>query len=97
MDQNLAPDQERYLRAKQRVELLRGFYGHLLVYLLVNVGLAVYNVATSPQDLWFALTTAGWGIGIVAHVAYVWGSGRFLGATWEARKISEEMERDGRR
>lgn len=97
MGQNLAPDQERYQRAKQRVEMLRGFYGHLLVYVLVNVGLAAYSLATSPQDLWFVLTTAGWGIGIAVHGAYVWGSGRFLGAGWEARKIREEMERDGRR
>ncbi len=94
MDQNIAPDQDRYERARQQVERLRGFYGHLLVYVLVNVGLAAYNLATSPQDFWFALTTAGWGIGLVAHGAYAWSSGRFLGAGWETRKIREEMERD---
>jgi 2TM domain-containing protein len=96
MDQS-APDQDRYERAKRRVEMLRGFYGHLLVYVLVNVGLAAYNLATSPQNLWFVLTTAGWAIGIVAHGAYVWSSGRFLGAGWEARMIREEMERDAYR
>ena len=56
MIQNDTPDQERYERAKQRVELLRGFYSHALVFILVNVGLAGYNLATSPDRLWFVST-----------------------------------------
>lgn len=80
MIQNDTPDQDRYDRAKQRVELVRGFYGHALVFILVNIGLAGYNVATSPDRLWFVYTLGGWGIGLIAHGAYVMGSGRFLGA-----------------
>jgi 2TM domain-containing protein len=97
MIQNAASDQERYERAKQRVEVLRGFYGHALVFVLVNIGLAAYNVATTPDRLWFVLTVAGWGIGLFAHAAYVFGSGRFFGAGWQERKIREEMDRDQRR
>ena len=92
-----SPDQERYARAKQRVELLRGFYGHALVFVLVNLGLAAYNVALDPDRLWFVFTLAGWGIGLIAHGAYVMGSGRFLGPAWEERKIREVMLRDERR
>jgi hypothetical protein len=95
--QTTSSDQERYARAKQRVELLRGFYGHALVFILVNLGLAVYNVAASPDRLWFIFTLAGWGIGLVAHGAYVMGSGRFLGPDWEERKIREVMLREERR
>lgn len=94
MIQNGTPDRERYERAKRRVEILRGFYAHAIVFVLVNLGLALYNVATSPDRLWFVLTVAGWGIGLVAHAAYVFGSGRFLGAGWQERKIREEMERE---
>lgn len=97
MIQKSTPDQERYDRAKEWVELLRGFYGHALVFVLVNIGLAGYNVATSPDRLWFIYTLGGWGIGLIAHGFYVMGSGRFLGATWQERKIREEMERDDRR
>ena len=96
MIQNGPTDQGRYDRAKQRVALLRGFYGHAVVFVLVNIGLAVYNVATSPDRLWFIYTVAGWGIGLIAHGAYVMGSGRFLGAAWQARKIHEEMDREQR-
>ena len=97
MIQNSTPDQERYDQAKQRVELLRGFYSHALVFVLVNIGLVAYNVATSPDRLWFIYTFVGWGIGLIAHGAYVMGSGRFLGAAWQERKIREEMEREQRR
>jgi hypothetical protein len=94
MIQNATPDQDRYDRAKQRVEILRGFYGHALVFVLVNLGLGAYNIATSPDNLWFIYSVAGWGIGLVAHGAYVFGSDRFLGAAWQERKIREEMDRE---
>ena len=91
-----ATEQDRYERAKQRVALLRGFYAHAFVFILVNVGLAGYNLATTPDRLWFVLTVAGWGIGLLAHGAYVMGSDRFFGPAWEERKIREEMTRDRR-
>ena len=97
MTDSNAPDRERYERARQRVEQLRGLYGHVLVYVLVNFGLAAYNVVTTPDQLWFVFTLAGWGIGLAAHGAYVMGSGRFLGPDWEERKIREEMDRERRR
>jgi len=97
MTQNENPDSARYQRAKERVDTLRGFYGHALVFVLVNLGLAAYNIALTPDRLWFIFTVAGWGIGLVAHGAYALSSGRFFGAEWEARKIREEMERDQRR
>lgn len=94
---NISPERERYERAKQRVELVRGFYGHALVFILVNSGLAAYNIALSPDRLWFIYTVAGWGIGLVAHGVYVMGSSRFLGPEWQERKIRDEMEREQRR
>ena len=90
------PDQERYERAKQRVEVLRGFYGHAIVFVLVNLGLAAYNLALSPDRIWFIYPLAGWGIGLAAHGAYAMGSGRFLGPAWQERRIREEMDREQR-
>jgi 2TM domain-containing protein len=93
---NGTPDQERYERARQRVDLVRGLYVHAIVFVVVNLGLAGYNVATSPDRLWFIFTVAGWGIGLAAHGAYVVGSDRFLGAAWQERKIREELDRQER-
>ncbi len=97
MIENGATDRDRYERARQRVEVLRGFYGHVIVFVIVNLGLAVYNLATTPDDLWFIYSVAGWGIGLVAHGAYAMGSGRFLGDEWQERKIRETLEREQRR
>lgn len=94
MIQNGTTDQERYERARQRVEILRGFYGHAVVFVIVNLGLAAYNLTLDPDRLWFIYSFAGWGIGLVAHGAYALGSGRFLGEAWQERKIREEMDRE---
>ena len=97
MNHNETNDQARYERAKQRVEVIRGFYVHAIVFVIVNLGLAVYNLATTPDRIWFIYVLGGWGIGLIAHGAYALGSGRFLGEAWQERKIREEMDREGRR
>ena len=86
-------DQVRYEQAKKRVRQIEGFYVHLAVYVLVNAFLLVINLVASPNSLWFYWPLLGWGIGIVAHAASVFGSGRFWGRDWEERKIKELMDK----
>jgi hypothetical protein len=88
-------DRDRYERAKKRVEEIKGFYVHLTVYLLVNAGLLILNLLTSPGEYWFRWPLFGWGIGLVVHGLSVFAFGRFLGPQWEERKIREIMGRDG--
>jgi hypothetical protein len=83
---------ERYERAHQRVEALRGFYMHLVVFVVVNAGLFVLDMLSSGGT-WFFWPLLGWGIGLVIHAVSVFARGPF-GADWEARKIRELMERD---
>ncbi len=87
-------EQARYERARKRVEELREFYQHLIVYLAVNAFLVVINLLTSPEHLWFYWPLFGWGIGLAIHGATVFGSNRFWGSRWEERKIKELMEKD---
>lgn len=87
-------DEARYERAKKRVEDIKGFYSHLVVYVLVNAALLVLNLLTSPGGLWFQWPLFFWGIGIVAHAASVFGPKWFLGAEWERRKIEELMDKE---
>ena len=89
-------DQASYDAARKRVRQLKGFYVHLTVYVFVNALLLVINLVTSPGALWFYWPLLGWGIGIVAHAASVFGTGRFLGKEWEERKIKELMEKQKR-
>jgi hypothetical protein len=87
-------EQTRYQEAKRRVEEIKGFYFHLLSYLLVNAVLVVINLLTSPEYLWFIWPVIGWGIGLIIHGFSVFGS--LWGKSWEERKIKEIMEREKR-
>ena len=90
-------ESERYEAAKERVEEIKGFYVHLFIYVVVNIGLILIDVLTSPYNLWFYWPLLGWGIGIVAHATSVFGIKGILGKDWEERKIKELMERDKKR
>ncbi len=51
--ENNYQEEERYFKAKKRVEEIKGFYGNLISYVAVNAGLLVLNLVTSPKHLWF--------------------------------------------
>ena len=88
-------NEERYEKAKKRVEELKKFYGNLVSYALVNVALIIIDLVTSPGKLWFYWVTIFWGIGILFHASKVFVlKGRFLGEEWEERKIKEIMEKE---
>jgi hypothetical protein len=46
-------EEERWYQAKKKVEEIKGFYGHLTTYILVNTGFVVINLLTSPEEIWF--------------------------------------------
>lgn len=85
---------ESYIRAKRRVEEVRGFYSHLIAYIVVNVFLAIINLLTIPSFPWFLFVTVFWGIGLVSHGASVYLKQGFLSKEWEERKIKEYMEKE---
>lgn len=89
-------EQERYEKARKRVEEIKGFYSHLIVYVLVNCGLIALNLLTTPESRWFYWPLIGWGIGLIAHAASVFGFAGLFGPEWEQKKIREIMEKDKR-
>jgi len=62
------------------------------VYVIVNLGLFLINMTTSPENLWFIWPLMGWGIGIALHALRVFGG--TLGSNWEEKKIAEFMEKE---
>lgn len=90
-------EDERYQRAKKRVEELKSFYIHFFVYIVVNLGLFCINMLTSPGVLWFYWPLFGWGIGIIVHALVVFGFGGLFGKEWEERKIEEIIEKEKKR
>ncbi len=84
--------ENKYLRAKDRVERLKKFYGNLTSYVLVISGLAVVNYLTNEWVyMWFLWAAFGWGIGIVFHAIGTFNLNPFFGRDWEERKIKELM------
>ena len=90
-------EQARYEKAKKRVDDIKGFYSHLLVYIFVNLFLILLNLISSRGHYWFWWPLMGWGIGLVAHGVSVFGIRGMFGPEWEERKIREIMEKDERR
>jgi len=87
-------EDERYEKAKKRVEEIKSFYTHLFVYIVVNLGLFLLDVLTSPGKLWFYWVLIGWGIGLAIHGLNVFGAQKLLGEDWEEKKIKEIMEKE---
>ena len=83
----------RYREARRYACKVRGFYTHLLIYILVNAGLAALNYIGTPHRIWWMWSTFGWGIGLLAHALSVFAFGGWLGGRWEERKIREYLAR----
>jgi len=94
MMENKYQEEERYIKAKKRVEEIKGFYGNLIAYIIVNIGLLVINLLTSPNYLWFFWPMLGWGIGVVFHGMKVFNYMPFIGKDWEEKKIKEFMDKE---
>ena len=92
-------DEIKYQQASKRVKRIKGFYSHLMIYLVINSGLliAVYSSSIANENFWSWQTFSTvlcWGIGLVAHGLSVFLPGTLLGKNWEQNKINELMERE---
>jgi len=92
--ENQYSEEDRYREARKRVEELKGFYGNLISYIVVNSFLLVINLVTSPAYLWFFWPLLGWGIGVLFHGLKVFNYVPFFGKDWEERKIKELIEKE---
>jgi hypothetical protein len=76
---------------RRQVHGLRNFYNHLVVFAVINSGLAAINLIVSPDRLWFYWPLLGWGVWLVLHAFATFARGRWLGAEWEERKVRQLM------
>ncbi|OIQ17266.1 MAG: hypothetical protein BM557_08615 [Flavobacterium sp. MedPE-SWcel] len=100
--ENSFNEQLRYQRAKKRVRSIRGFFIHLMVFILVNAFLLFLKwVKLDEGQSLFTFnnlsTVFFWGFGVLFHAIGVFGTKVFLGSDWEERKIKEMMEQEERK
>lgn len=87
--------ENRYIKAKERVEELKKFYANLWSYILVISALGLINYLTNEwRYMWFLWAAFGWGIGVLFHAINTFRLNPFFGKDWEERKIREFMEED---
>ena len=98
MERNIQ-DEIRYQEALKRVKKIKGFYTHLIVYIVINIFIIIVNI----QDLkvgesYFRkenfFTAFLWGIGLLIHALSTFLPTWFLGNNWEEKKIQEIMDKE---
>lgn len=92
MDSN--SDFEKYQKAKKQVEEIKGFYVHLLVYVVVMCVLVFINLKYTPEHLWFVYSMLGWGLGLFFHAVKVFNWFPFMSKNWEEKKLQQYMDEE---
>lgn len=89
----------KYLKAKHRVEKVKGFYYHLATYLIINLVITGFKVS-NDLDRWDNFINELLSINVLS-VWTIWGlilALHFISlvfvSSWEARKIEEFMAED---
>ncbi len=85
---------DSYLRARNHVEELKGFYYNLVSYIFVIPFLIFINYKTSWGFQWFWFPMFGWGFGLAIHAIRVFVHNGAFGRNWEKRKIEEFMRKE---
>lgn len=95
MNTSNTKENNKYIRAVERVEEIKGFYGSLLSYCIVIPFLIfIYYRYTSGTIQWFWFPALGWGIGLIFQGFKAFNYNPILGSDWEERKIQEFMNED---
>ncbi|MBU2938948.1 2TM domain-containing protein [Lacinutrix sp. C3R15] len=97
-NQKAYSEQEAYDKAKKRVGQIKGFYWHLLSYIVINIViLYMISLHVDSENFWtfnVFSTVFYWGIGLFFHFLGVFGKNVFLGKDWENKKINEILEKE---
>lgn len=100
-------ENKKYARAKNRVKRLKGFYVHLLVYILVNCMISVIIVISTKFESNIPYREAAmrfevystwifWGIGLGFHALSVFGLPFLFGRDWEEKRIKKYLEEENK-
>lgn len=91
MDRNDVSIEEK--RAFEYVQNVKGFYGHLVAYVLVTIGLFILNLIIEPDYIWAIWPAIGWGIGVLTHGLRAFDIIRLFGPEWEKKQVEKRLGR----
>lgn len=95
--------EQQYTRAQKRVNEIKKFYKHLVVYILINlvfIGRRIYkDIVYRDESVIEAILDINnynlffwWGVVVFIHGFSVLGKDKLFSKNWEERKIKEYME-----
>lgn len=95
----------KYVKAKKRVDQLKGFYNHFAFYAVINgffICRRIYNDISNGDSFLEAFTEISnyrlffwWGLILIFHGINVY-KFNFLGKKWEERKLKEIIGKEER-
>ncbi len=89
--QNELPEKEQ--EAVEYARDIKGFYSHLIAYLVTVPALAATNFYMGIENPWFIWPTLGWGLGVALHGLTAFEKLSLFGVDWERRQIKKWMQR----
>ncbi len=81
--------------ALEHVRDIKGFYSHLVVYLIAIAAMAGFNLYSGGYP-WFIWPALGWGLGVASHGLCVFEVFSLFGVNWEKRQVEKRLERRAR-
>jgi transcriptional regulator with XRE-family HTH domain len=79
--------------ALARVRKIKGFYWHVVQYVVIVGFLIAVNLLTFPRYFWAGWTALAWGLGLALHGLQVFDKIPFLNADWERRTVEKYLGR----
>ena len=89
-------ENDKFKRAKKRVDEIKGFYIHASIYTIINTFILV-NIYLNTNDFWFwghFTTLVFWGLGLFFHGTKVFGFNPLFSKDWEEKQIQKYMDKD---
>lgn len=97
-------DVNKKKRAKRRIEELKGFYVHLVIFVVINLSISINKILRNIQygeTFWDAFWDFGtfavwifWGVGLIFHASKTFNYNPFFSKEWEEKQIKKFMEED---
>ncbi|WP_460219665.1 2TM domain-containing protein [Psychroserpens sp. MEBiC05023] len=92
-------NQERYELAAKRVKRLKGYYFHVMIFIIINTISAAINYRSLDDGESFFqwhnfISLSIWGLILLIHTASVFLPNIIFGKGWEARRIKKYMEEE---
>jgi transcriptional regulator with XRE-family HTH domain len=76
-----------------KMRKIKSFYIHVAEYVLIIAFLALVNLISSPQRIWFQWAAIPWALVLGLHGLWVFDKIPFLNADWEKRTVEKYLGR----